>query len=102
MIKDGRSAGWGSLCVEGGAASERDACDTEETISHGPEGAPMRVAALERPRSGYDLGHRPSLSYSVRAEGAHHQWRKVPPGELSIAPVADERLCRVTGLVEAS
>jgi hypothetical protein len=41
-------------------------------------------------------------SYSVRAEGAHHQWRKIPSGELSIAPVADERLCRVTGLAEAS
>jgi hypothetical protein len=43
-----------------------------------------------------------SPSYSVRAEGAHHQWRKDPPGELSIVPVADERPCRVTGLVEAS
>jgi hypothetical protein len=44
----------------------------------------------------------PSPSYSVRAKGAHHQWRKIPSGELSIAPVADERLWRVTGLVEAS
>ncbi len=43
-----------------------------------------------------------SPSYSVRADGAHHQRREVPRGELSIAPVADERLCRVTGLVEAS
>ena len=41
-------------------------------------------------------------SYSVRAEGAHHQWRKVPPGELSITPVADERFDRVTGRAEAS
>jgi hypothetical protein len=41
-------------------------------------------------------------SYSVRAEGAPHQWRKDLSGELSKAPVADERLCRVTGLVEAS
>ena len=44
----------------------------------------------------------PNPSYSVRAEGAHHQWRKVPPGELSMTPVADERPGRVTGLVEAS
>jgi hypothetical protein len=43
-----------------------------------------------------------SPPYSVRAEGAHHLWRKVPPGELSITPVADEQPCRVTGLVEAS
>src|SRR3979411_625893 len=28
----------------------------------------------------------------VRPEGANHQWRKIPPGELSIDPVADERL----------
>ena len=38
----------------------------------------------------------------VRPDGVHSQWRKVPPGELSIALVADERLGRVTGLVEAS
>jgi len=30
-------------------------------------------------------------------EGANHQWRKIPPGELSIDPEADERLGRVTG-----
>jgi hypothetical protein len=29
---------------------------------------------------------------AVRPEGANHQWRKNPPGELSIDPVADERL----------
>ena len=37
-----------------------------------------------------------------RPEGAHHQWRKSPPGELSIDPVADERLVRVTAWVGAS
>ena len=31
---------------------------------------------------------------AVRPEGANHQWRKNPPGELSIDPVADERLVR--------
>jgi hypothetical protein len=40
--------------------------------------------------------------YAVRPEGADYQWRKVPPGELSIVPVADEQLGRVTGRVEAS
>ena len=38
----------------------------------------------------------------VRPEGAHHQWRKIPPRELSIDLVADERLGWVTGRVGAS
>jgi hypothetical protein len=38
----------------------------------------------------------------VRPEGACHQWRKVPPRELSIDLEADERFGRVTGRVEAS
>jgi hypothetical protein len=42
------------------------------------------------------------LVYAVRPEGANHQWRKISPGELSIASVADERLGWVTDLVEAS
>ena len=43
-----------------------------------------------------------SLLLAVRPEGADHQWRKNPPGELSIDPVADERLVRVTVRVGAS
>jgi hypothetical protein len=39
---------------------------------------------------------------AVRLEGANHQWRKNPPGELLIDPVADERLMRVTVRVGAS
>ena len=38
----------------------------------------------------------------VRLEGAHHLWRKVPSGELSIDPEADERRRWATGAVEAS
>jgi hypothetical protein len=38
----------------------------------------------------------------VRPEGANHQWRKIPPGELSIDLVADERLGWVTGRAGAS
>ena len=38
----------------------------------------------------------------VRLDGAHHLWRKVPSGELSIDPEADERLGWATGWVEAS
>ena len=32
-----------------------------------------------------------SLVVAVRPEGAHHQWGRIPPGELSIDPEADER-----------
>jgi hypothetical protein len=39
---------------------------------------------------------------SVRPEGACHQRRRVPPRELSIDLVANERLGRVTGRAEAS
>jgi hypothetical protein len=42
------------------------------------------------------------LFLAVRPEGADHQWRKIPPGELSIDPVADERLVRATASAEAS
>jgi hypothetical protein len=30
------------------------------------------------------------LIFAVRPDGADHQWRRVPPRELSIALVADE------------
>ena len=39
---------------------------------------------------------------AVRPEGADYQWRKIPPRELSIDLVADERLGRVTGRAGAS
>jgi hypothetical protein len=42
------------------------------------------------------------LQLAVRPEGANHQWRKIPPGELSIDPVANERLGWVTGRAGAS
>jgi transposase len=46
---------------------------------------------------------RPGMTRArVRLDGAHHLWRKVPSGELSIDPEADERLGRATGRVEAS
>jgi hypothetical protein len=41
-------------------------------------------------------------NYAVRPEGAFHQWRKVPPRELSIVLVADERFGWATGWIEAS
>src|SRR5258706_6357533 len=39
---------------------------------------------------------------AVRPEGANHQWRKMPPRELSIDLEADERLGWVTGRAGAS
>jgi len=38
----------------------------------------------------------------VRPEGANHQWRKNPPGELSIDPVADERFVRLRLLAQST
>jgi hypothetical protein len=43
-----------------------------------------------------------SLSYSVRPDGAYHQWRKIPPRELLIDLVADERFVWATERAEAS
>ena len=40
--------------------------------------------------------------YSVRPDGAYHQWRKIPPRELSIDLVADERFVWATERAEAS
>ena len=39
---------------------------------------------------------------SVRPDGAVYQWRKVPPSELSVALVADERFGGATYRAEAS
>ena len=41
-------------------------------------------------------------AFGSAPEGADHQWRRKPPGELSINPVAEERLGRVTGRAGAS
>jgi hypothetical protein len=43
-----------------------------------------------------------NFHFAVRPDGASHQWRRVPPRELSIALVADERFGWVTGWIEAS
>jgi hypothetical protein len=43
-----------------------------------------------------------SLENSVRPDGAVCQWRKVPPSELSVALVADERFGGATHRAEAS
>ena len=38
----------------------------------------------------------------VRPDGAYHQWRKIPPRELLIDLVADERFVWATERAEAS
>jgi hypothetical protein len=48
------------------------------------------------------IGVKQKSGVAVRPEGANPQWRKNPPGELPIDPVADERLVRVTAWVGAS
>ena len=48
------------------------------------------------------FSHSLSQYRTVRPEGAEHQWRKMPPRELSVDLVADERGGRVTGRLEAS
>jgi hypothetical protein len=48
------------------------------------------------------LSYRAHPRLYVRPEGAFHQWREVPPRELSIALVADERFGWVTNWIEAS
>jgi hypothetical protein len=50
----------------------------------------------------FDRPAHPSRAYSVRPDGAVYQWRKVPPSELSVALVADERFGGATHRAEAS
>ena len=42
------------------------------------------------------------VEFGVRPEGAVYQWRKVPPSELSVELVADERSGGATRRAEAS
>jgi len=46
--------------------------------------------------------HKEGPDLAVRPEGADHQWRRIPPRELSIDLVADERSGRATGRAGAS
>ena len=63
---------------------------------------PSRIVEAAKPSNRGALLQCMSPVVAVRPEGADHQWRKNPPGELSIDPVADERLMRVTAWVGAS
>jgi hypothetical protein len=57
--------------------------------SYPTAGGAMKIASLPL-QCKFAAPHMSSIG--VRPEGANHQWRKTPPGELSIDPVADERL----------
>ncbi len=62
------------------------------------------LSASRAERTGVARSERGGLSQhlKVRPEGADHQWRKMPPRELSVDLVADERGGRVTDRFEAS
>ena len=73
----------------------------------GREAGPTAAIIDSQSVKGAEKGGPPSTRRAttrarVRLDGAHHLWRKVPSGELSIDPEADERLGRATGRVEAS
>jgi len=83
-----------TLYVKCREQASRDASPTVAII----DSQSVKSAEKGGPRS----TRRAMMRARVRLDGAHHLWRKVPSGELSIDPEADERLGRATGRVEAS
>jgi hypothetical protein len=61
-----------------------------------------KIGAMEGKPYRYRRGLLQCMSPLLAVRPENHQWRKIPPGELSIDPVADERLGRVTGRAGAS
>ena len=59
------------------------------------------LSGFSRAASSTNISTTTSMN-SVRPDGARHQWRKVPPRELSVDLVADERPVWATRRVEAS
>ena len=90
--------------------------DHKSSHSGPPAIAPPLALGFKVPAAGCRLAFRTMLSHlwiraflrcvspdlAVRPKGANHQWRRIPPRELSIDLEADERLGWVTGRVEAS
>ena len=83
-----------TLYVKCREQASRDASPTVAII----DSQSVKSAEKGGPRS----TRRAMMRVKVRLDGAHHRWRKVPSGELSIDPVADERLVWVTAWVGAS
>ena len=63
-------------------------------VSYGGVSGGLRAVQIEK--------HTLSPDFPVRPDGAVYQWRKVPPSELSVELVADERLGWATDRAEAS
>ena len=70
--------------------------------AYGYARGPIRGECIAEIEADVEQGGAECLNLAVRPEGADHQWRKIPPGELSIDPEADERLVRATARVGAS
>ena len=83
-----------TLYVKCREQASRDASPTVAII----DSQSVKSAEKGGPRS----TRRATMRVKVRPDGAYHQWRRVPPGELSIAPVADERFGRATDWAGAS
>ena len=73
----------------GGKPARRPAVIDSQSVKSGEKGGPGSIRLV-------------TTRARVRLDGAHHLWRKVPSGELSIDPEADERRGWATGRVEAS
>jgi len=83
-----------ALYVECRERAEREASPTAAIIDS------QSVKSAEK--GGLASTRTVTMPARVRLEGAYHQWRKVPPGELSIDLEADERFGWATGWIEAS
>ena len=70
--------------------------------AEGREPAPTAVVVDSQSQERKPAGRVASTRARVRPDGAYRQWRKVPPRELSMDLVADERFGWVTGRAEAS
>ena len=72
---------------------------SEAGQTRSPDGAQATSGA----EPGEGAGRRGLSRISLCAlKGVYHQWRKIPPREMSIGLVADERFGWVTGWIEAS
>ena len=88
-------SGNGLYCVRGVCGSSNGrACCVRSSRLHASLPEFCIECGSAKPTSRSDL--------AVRSEGADHSWRKIPPRELSIDLVADERFGRVTGRAGAS
>ena len=80
-----------------------DQCREQAQREASPTAAIIDSQSVKSAEKGGPVSIHPRMTRArVSLEGAHHLWRKVPSGELSIDPEDDERRGWATGLVEAS